>query len=148
MKTVGIYLLEPIFTHNQLYVALSWATHVNDVSMFCPSGKTTTNVVCLYEIVAMIFLLYLLLAFLFRWVRIPTCKSRVKIPCIGCKNGCNRSYVHDVRVLKTECFRNSYGPIEQKLSQLKIVNWKVLKVLSTLSIDHFACKMGLHTRLL
>ncbi len=31
MKTVGIFLLEPVFTHGQLYVALSRATRVNDV---------------------------------------------------------------------------------------------------------------------
>jgi len=31
MKTVGIFLPELVFTHGQLYVALSRATHVNDV---------------------------------------------------------------------------------------------------------------------
>jgi hypothetical protein len=45
MKTIGIYLPEPIFTHGQLYVALSRATRVNDVSVFCPNGRTTTNLV-------------------------------------------------------------------------------------------------------
>jgi hypothetical protein len=45
MKTVGIYLLEHVFTHGQLYVALSRAMCVNDVSVFCPNGKTMTNVV-------------------------------------------------------------------------------------------------------
>jgi hypothetical protein len=45
MKTVGIYLPEVVFTHGQLYVALSQATHVNDISVFCPNGRTTTNVV-------------------------------------------------------------------------------------------------------
>jgi replication factor A1 len=45
MKTVGIYLLKPIFTHGQLYVALSRAMRVNDVSVFCSNGRTTTNVV-------------------------------------------------------------------------------------------------------
>jgi len=45
MKIVGIYLLEPIFTHGQLYVAMSQATRVNDVSVFCSNGRTMTNVV-------------------------------------------------------------------------------------------------------
>jgi ATP-dependent exoDNAse (exonuclease V) alpha subunit len=45
MKTVGIYLPEPVFTHGQLYVALSRTTCVDDVSVFCPNGRTTTNVV-------------------------------------------------------------------------------------------------------
>jgi len=45
MKIIGIYLLEPVFTYGQLYVALSRATHVNDVYVFYPNGKTTTNVV-------------------------------------------------------------------------------------------------------
>jgi hypothetical protein len=39
MKIAGIYLFEPVFTHNQLYVVLSRATRVNDVSIFCPNGK-------------------------------------------------------------------------------------------------------------
>jgi hypothetical protein len=45
MKTVGIYLHELVFTHGQLYVTLSQATRVNDVSVFCPNGRTTTNAV-------------------------------------------------------------------------------------------------------
>jgi ATP-dependent DNA helicase PIF1 len=45
MKTVGIYLPEPVFTHGQLYVALSRATRVNEVSVFCLNGRTMTNVV-------------------------------------------------------------------------------------------------------
>jgi hypothetical protein len=45
MKIVDIYLLEPVFTHSQLYVDLSQTMRVNDVSVFCPNGKTTTNVV-------------------------------------------------------------------------------------------------------
>jgi hypothetical protein len=100
---------------------------------------------CLYKIVAMIFFLYLLPTFLFRWVEIPTSKSWVEIPCIGCKNDCNASYVHDVWLLKIECFLNSYYPIERKLSQLKTINQTVLKVLSIFSPNHFASKMGLTT---
>jgi ATP-dependent DNA helicase PIF1 len=45
MKTVGIYLHELVFTHGQLYVALSRATCVNDVSVFCTNGKMMTNAV-------------------------------------------------------------------------------------------------------
>jgi ATP-dependent DNA helicase PIF1 len=45
MKIVGIYLLEHVFTHNQLYVALSQTMRMNDVSVFCSNGRTTTNVV-------------------------------------------------------------------------------------------------------
>jgi ATP-dependent exoDNAse (exonuclease V) alpha subunit len=45
MKIVSIYLLEPVFTHDQLYVTLSRTTRVNDVFILCPNGKTTTNVV-------------------------------------------------------------------------------------------------------
>jgi hypothetical protein len=45
MKTIGIYLHELVFTHGQLYVALSRATRVNDVSIFCSNGRTMTNVV-------------------------------------------------------------------------------------------------------
>jgi hypothetical protein len=45
MKIVGIYLPKPIFTHNQLYVAMLRATRANDVSIFCRNGRTTTNVV-------------------------------------------------------------------------------------------------------
>jgi len=45
MKIVGIFLPEPVFTHGQLYVALSRATRVNDVFVFCSNGRTTINVV-------------------------------------------------------------------------------------------------------
>ncbi len=45
MKAVSIYLPELVFTHSQLYVALSRASRVNNMSVFCPNGKTTTNVV-------------------------------------------------------------------------------------------------------
>jgi hypothetical protein len=70
----------------------------------------------------MIYILYLLPTFLSRWVEIPTSKSHVEIPCIGCKNGYNGNYIHDVQLLKIECFLNSYYPIKQKLSQLKTIN--------------------------
>jgi hypothetical protein len=45
MKMVGIYLLELVFTHNQLYVVLSRVMRVNDVSVVYPNGRTMTNVV-------------------------------------------------------------------------------------------------------
>jgi ATP-dependent DNA helicase PIF1 len=45
MGTVGIYLLEPVFTHGQLYVALSRTTSVDNVSMHCPNEESMTNVV-------------------------------------------------------------------------------------------------------
>jgi ATP-dependent DNA helicase PIF1 len=45
MGTVGIYLPEPVFTHGQLYVALSRATSVDNVSMHCLNEENTTNVV-------------------------------------------------------------------------------------------------------
>jgi hypothetical protein len=45
MGTVGIYLPERVFTHGQLYVALSRATTVGNVSMHCPNEESTTNVV-------------------------------------------------------------------------------------------------------
>jgi hypothetical protein len=45
MKIIGIYLPEPVFTHGQLYIVLSRAMCVNDVSIFCPNGRTMTNVV-------------------------------------------------------------------------------------------------------
>jgi len=56
------------------------------------------------------------------WHKIPTSKSRVEIPCIGCKNGYNENYVHDVWLLKTKCFLNFYCLVEWKLSQLKTIN--------------------------
>jgi hypothetical protein len=120
MKIVGIYLPKLVFTHNQLYVTLSRATHVNDIFVFCPDGKTTTNVVYT-ELLQWSFFSIWYLFFFSRWVEIPTSKSRVEIPYIGCKNGYNGTYVHDVQLLKIECFLNSYCLIEQKLSQLKIV---------------------------
>jgi hypothetical protein len=45
MGTIDIYMPEPVFTHGQLYVALSWATSVGNVSMHCSNKESTTNVV-------------------------------------------------------------------------------------------------------
>ncbi len=45
MKTIGIYLPKPVFTHGQLYVILSRTMRVNDVFVFYLNGRTTTNVV-------------------------------------------------------------------------------------------------------
>jgi hypothetical protein len=45
MKIVGIYLFEHVFTRGQLYVVLSQAMNVNDISIFCLNGRTMTNVV-------------------------------------------------------------------------------------------------------
>jgi hypothetical protein len=90
MKIVGIYLLEHVFTHGQLYVALSRAMRVNDVFVCFLLEWQDDDQCYLYEIVAMISLLYFLLIFFSQWVGIPTSKSRVEIPCIGCKNGCTK----------------------------------------------------------
>jgi hypothetical protein len=45
MGTVDICMPEPVFKHGQLYVALSRATSVGNVSMHCPNEESTTNVV-------------------------------------------------------------------------------------------------------
>jgi len=45
MGTVGIYLLESVFTHGQLYVTFSQATSVDRVALTCLNTDSTTNVV-------------------------------------------------------------------------------------------------------
>ena len=45
LSRVGVYLEEPVFTHGQLYVALSRATRVADVTVYSNQGDQTTNVV-------------------------------------------------------------------------------------------------------
>jgi ATP-dependent DNA helicase PIF1 len=61
MKIVGIYLPEPVFTHGQLYVVLSRATHLNDISVFCPNGRTMTYVVYTKLLRSSFFSIYCLL---------------------------------------------------------------------------------------
>jgi len=46
VKYVGLDLRVPVFSHGQLYVALSCATSCQHISVLLPSGETTTpNVV-------------------------------------------------------------------------------------------------------
>ena len=45
LSRVGVYLEDPVFTHGQLYVALSRATRVADVAVYSNQGDHTTNVV-------------------------------------------------------------------------------------------------------
>jgi hypothetical protein len=60
------------------------------------------------------------------------------------QNCCN-----DLSSISLACFYflilNSYCPIKQKLSQLKIVNKTIIKVLSIPFLDQFACMVGLLT---
>jgi len=41
---VGINLRESVFSHSQLYVALSQCTSSNRIKVLLPNGSTTTNV--------------------------------------------------------------------------------------------------------
>ena len=45
LSRVGVFLPEPVFTHGQLYVALSRAKRVADVAVYSNQGEQTTNVV-------------------------------------------------------------------------------------------------------
>jgi hypothetical protein len=66
-KPLAFYLPELVFTHGQLYVALLWATCVNDISVFCPNGKTMTNVVYTEFLRWSLFSIYCLLFSLDGW---------------------------------------------------------------------------------
>jgi len=121
MKTVSIYLPDSVFTHGQLYVVLSRTMRVNDIFVFCLNGRTTTNVVYMELLRWSLFSISCLL-FSLDGSKFPHPNHGVEIPCIRCKNGYNESYIHDVRLLKIECFLNSYCLIKRKLSQLKIVD--------------------------
>jgi hypothetical protein len=84
MKTIGIYLLEPIFTHGQLYVVLSRATRVNNVSVFCPNGRTTTNVVYMELLRWFLFSIYCMLFFL-DGSEFPHPNHELKFPALDAK---------------------------------------------------------------
>ena len=45
LSRVGVFLLEPVFTHGQLYVALPRATRVADIAVHFQEDNDTTNVV-------------------------------------------------------------------------------------------------------
>jgi hypothetical protein len=50
MGTVDIYLLEPVFTHGQLYVAFSRATSVDRVALTCLNTDSTTDALPSHEV--------------------------------------------------------------------------------------------------
>ncbi len=83
MKIVGIFLPEPIFTHGQLYVALSRATHVNDVFVFCLNGRTTTNVV--YTKLLQWSFFFISLLFCFDGSKFPHPNHGLKFPTLDAK---------------------------------------------------------------
>ena len=43
LERVGVYLKEPVFTHGQLYVALSRVTNVNAIRVFLDLGENALN---------------------------------------------------------------------------------------------------------
>ncbi|KAF9642437.1 hypothetical protein BDM02DRAFT_3105680, partial [Thelephora ganbajun] len=45
LDCIGIDLTQPVFTHSQLYTALSWVWHQNNMMVLLPdSQETMTNV--------------------------------------------------------------------------------------------------------
>ena len=45
LRYVGVYLPKPVFSHGQLYVAMSRAKSFAGLKVFTSSGRTTSNVV-------------------------------------------------------------------------------------------------------
>ena len=50
LKKVGIYLPEPVFTHGQLYVALSRVSSLNSITIFNSTGQNSTKNIVYKEI--------------------------------------------------------------------------------------------------
>ena len=44
-KRVGVYLRAPVFTHGQLYVAMSRVGSSDNIEIYLPDGDSTRNVV-------------------------------------------------------------------------------------------------------
>jgi len=84
MTTVSVFLPEPVFTHGQLYVALSWATHMNDVFVFCLNGRMTTNVVYTELLQWSFFSIYCLL-FCLDGSKFPHPNHGLKFPALDAK---------------------------------------------------------------
>jgi hypothetical protein len=70
--------------NGQLYVALSRTTHVNDISVFCPNGKTTTNVVYTKLLWWSFFSMYCLFFFL-DGLEFPHPNHGLKFPALDAK---------------------------------------------------------------
>ena len=45
LRYVGVYLPKPVFSHGQLYVAMSRAKSFAGLKVFTSNGRTTSNVV-------------------------------------------------------------------------------------------------------